>query len=173
MATRDTSRDDVDGDSGPEDEIADDRRESTDVSLRLQELARQLGVKQAGLARLMGVSRPTFNPYFTGTRGAGMPMLRKFARASGRTISWFLGEDAARSVIGTADASGRVSMKSRWLLVREAGEDEPWFAWARTAGEHRFLERPAGAIHVYAEGRYEIVAVIVGVLGAPPGPLSA
>lgn len=64
-------------------------------------------------------------------------------------------------------------MESRWLLVREAGEAEPWFAWARVAGDHRFLERPAGAVHVYAEGRYEIVAVIVGVLAAPPGPLSA
>lgn len=78
MATKDTSGSGESGDGGPEQPT-----ESADISARLQELARQLGINQAALARLLGISRQTFNPYFTGTRGAGLPTIRKAAQRGG------------------------------------------------------------------------------------------
>lgn len=79
MATDDHSGSGESGENGP-------RRtaESADISERLQELARQLGITQAELARMLEISRQTFNPYFTGARGVGLPTLRKIAEKSGR-----------------------------------------------------------------------------------------
>lgn len=87
------------------------------VSERLQLLAKQLGVSQAKLAQLLDTHRSVLNPYFTGARPAGLPMLRRWSTASGRTVAWLMGEDVGRSVIGTLDATGRVAMDSKRITI--------------------------------------------------------
>lgn len=146
MATKDTSGSGESGDGGPEQPT-----ESADISARLQELARQLGINQAALARLLGISRQTFNPYFTGTRGAGLPTIRKAAQRSGRTVSWFLGEDAGRAVIGTADAMGRVTMTTQTMspgIVAFPVASGPF-----PAGSQAFVD----PCTVFLEGKYLLV----------------
>lgn len=59
-----------------------------------------------------------------------------------------------------------------YMLVRPRTGDETWFTWGREEGGLKLLDRLDGELHVYAESRYEVVGVIVGMVVKPPPPLS-
>jgi transcriptional regulator with XRE-family HTH domain len=105
MATRDPIDDGNHGDSGPEREP-----EGLSVAERLQELGAALGLRQAALARYLDIDPRHFNGLWSGKKRAGLPLIRRIARNSGRSIAWVCGEEAARPQIGTADALGQVVM---------------------------------------------------------------
>jgi DNA-binding XRE family transcriptional regulator len=90
----------------------DTTTESAYISEQLKQLAASLGLSQSALARMCGIDRRTFNPYYTGARPAGLPTIRKIAIATGRSMAWLLGEAVGRPVVGTADNFGRVTMTS-------------------------------------------------------------
>lgn len=60
----------------------------------------------------------------------------------------------------------------QYMLVKTRGSEECWFAWGRSQGELLLLDRLDGELHVYNSTRYEILGVIVGMVVAPPVPLS-
>lgn len=117
MDPRDPSDDGEDEDTRPERK----RDESVFIHKRLQRLAKELGVTQAELGRILDIKRQVLNPYFTGARGAGVQIIRRAAAKSGRTVAWMLGEDAGRAVIGTSDAQGNVIMTT---TTRTEGIDD-------------------------------------------------
>lgn len=59
-----------------------------------------------------------------------------------------------------------------YMLVRPRTGGEEWFAWGRVEGGLKLLDRLDGELHVYADARYEVVGVIVGMVVKPPRPLS-
>lgn len=192
--------------------MADDDNTETEgliIAARLHELADALGLNQRQLALRVGIDPRHFNSLWHGKKAAGMPLIMRIARKSGRSIAWVCGEEAARPQIGTVDAHGRVTMASdtskisqgiiyfvdginvfaagervlvdpshdwsdgHWLLIRPRAGGEAWIGWARTRGEQRWLERLDREMIGYSEERHEIIGVIVGSIGPPPGDPSA
>ena len=101
MATDDTSETGFDGDNAPEGML---------IGARLKGLAQSLGLKQRTLALKCGIDPRHFNSLWNNKKRAGMPLISRIARRTGRSVAWLCGEEAARPQIGTTDAQGRVHM---------------------------------------------------------------
>lgn len=102
--------------------------ESADISDRLQLLARQLGMTQAELGRFLAIDRRTLSAIYTGAKGAGLPLIRRAAKKSGRAVSWLLGEEDSRALLAEIDQRGRLIVDSpqikapcRMLFPQAAG----------------------------------------------------
>lgn len=89
-----------------------DEPEGLFIGTRLQELAKALGTNQRQLAIRLGIDPRHFNSLWNEKKAAGLPLIMRIARNSGRSIAWVCGEEAARPQIGTVDASGRVTMSN-------------------------------------------------------------
>lgn len=98
METPDTS---ISGDNGPEGVL---------IGGRLQELAEATGMNQRQLALRVGIDPRHFNSLWHDKKAAGLPLIRKIGQRAGRSIAWLCGEEAARPLIGTANALGQVTM---------------------------------------------------------------
>lgn len=101
METRDTSANVGDGVNGPEGLL---------IGARLQELGDALGLNQRQLALHLHIDPRHFNSLWNDKKAAGLPLIMRIARHSGRSIAWVCGEEAARPQLGTVDATGRVMM---------------------------------------------------------------
>lgn len=192
MATTDTSVNGETEDNGPEGLL---------IGLRMQELAAALGLKQRQLAIRLDIDPRHFNSLWHDKKAAGLPLVMKIARKSGRSIAWVCGEEAARPQIGTVNAHGLVTMandtkiapgimyfteasgdfvdpadswvEERWLLVAPKKGGERFYGWSFTSGAMRMFERTDGELIGYQPERHEIIGVIVGTLTPPPSKPSA
>lgn len=105
----------------------------------LQRLASSLGIKNARqFALRYGLTYSHINNVWSGVRPAGMQTIRKIARATGRAVAYFIGEEMGLRVVGSMDTNGRVKMDARdktsgMILLPEACP--PFVAGARLVME--------------------------------------
>lgn len=67
-------------------------------------------MNQRQLALRVGIDPRHFNSLWHDKKAAGLPLIRKIGQRAGRSIAWLCGEEAARPLIGTANALGQVTM---------------------------------------------------------------
>lgn len=188
MATQGTSKKRKSEDNGPEGLL---------IGIRLQELADELGLNQRQLALRLDIDPRHFNSLWKDKKKAGLPLIVKIARRSGRSIGWVCGEEAARPQIGTANAQGLVTMATNDTKIAPgivyfleasgtfpAGErvlvdpsdswsEGRWLLVAARNRTERFFARTDGELLVFQEDRHEVLGVIVGTITPPPSRPSA
>lgn len=108
METRDPTESRLSEDSGPEGML---------IGVRMRELASVLGLNQRQLALRLDIDPRHFNSLWQDKKTAGLPLILKIARKSGRSIAWVCGEEAARPQIGTANAQGLVTMVNQTQIA--------------------------------------------------------